>query len=409
MYRLRLVFMLTIASLAAVAQSKNGEIVIGKTDSLYSTILKENRKIWVYVPNQGSMDPGRLNQRFPVVYLLDGDGHFHSVTGLIQQLSQVNGNTNVPEMIVVGIPNTDRFRDLTPTFTDRMPFPGKPPGSAGGGEAFTAFIEKELMPHIDSLYPTAPYKIMIGHSLGGLMVVNTLIHHPKLFNGYIAIDPSLWWHDQKLLKESATALRTNDYAGRSLYLGIANTLPAKMDTVKMKKDTSSAAIHPRSIFAFRDLLRKGPVNGLRWSSRYYPDDTHGSVPLITAYDGLRFIFNVYKSDLMNRFEDSTFDFTSALTAYYKKISVSMGYEVKPPEGIVNSLGYGMIEQKRFDQARRLFVLNTESYPTSANTFDSLGDLYVATNDKAKAMEAYEKALALFENSVTREKLEKLKK
>jgi len=320
----------------------------------------------------------------------------------------VNGNTNVPEMIVVGIPNTDRFRDLTPTFTDRMPFPGKPPGNAGGGEAFTDFMEKELIPHIDSLYPTAPYKVMIGHSLGGLMVINTLIHHPKLFNGYIAIDPSLWWHDQKLLKESAAALRTIDYNGKSLYLGIANTLPAKMDTVKMKKDTTSAALHPRSIFAFRDLLRKGPVNGLRWNSRYYPNDSHGSVPLITEYDGLRFIFNVFNTDLMSRFQDSTFDFTSALIAYYKKISISMAYENKPPEGIVNSLGYGMIEQKRFDQARRLFILNTENYPTSANTFDSLGDLYVAKNEKAKAIEAYEKALKLFDNSVTKEKLEKLR-
>lgn len=270
---------LFLLSTSTIAQNKDGDIVIGKTDSVYSSILKENRKIWVYVPNQGSRDAAKNTHRYPVVYLLDGDGHFHSVTGLIQQLSQVNGNTNVPEMIVVGIPNTDRFRDLTPTHTERMPFSaGPPPASNGGGEAFTSFMEKELMPHIDSLYPTAPYRIMIGHSLGGLMVINTLIHHPKLFNGYIAIDPSLWWHDQKLLKESAAALRTGNYNGKSLYLGIANTLPAKMDTIKMKKDTTSAGIHPRSIFEFRDMLRKGPVNGLRWNARYYPNDSHGSVP-----------------------------------------------------------------------------------------------------------------------------------
>ena len=43
---------------------------------------------------------------------LDGDAHFPSVVGIIQQLSQVNGNTVFPEMIVVAIPNTDRTRDL---------------------------------------------------------------------------------------------------------------------------------------------------------------------------------------------------------------------------------------------------------------------------------------------------------
>ena len=84
------------------AQTDN-KIVIGKVDSVYSTILKEQRKIWVYVPNMntGLQTPG---QRFPVLYLLDGDAHFNSVVGMIQQLSQVNGNTIFPEMIVVAYP-----------------------------------------------------------------------------------------------------------------------------------------------------------------------------------------------------------------------------------------------------------------------------------------------------------------
>ena len=108
-----LLILTVIISLSSRSQTDN-KIVIGKIDSVYSTILKEQRKVWVYLPN---MKPGMQNpgQRYPVVYLLDGDGHFESVVGMIQQLSQVNGNTVVPEMIIVGIPNTDRTRDLTPT------------------------------------------------------------------------------------------------------------------------------------------------------------------------------------------------------------------------------------------------------------------------------------------------------
>jgi predicted alpha/beta superfamily hydrolase len=103
----------TIISLGSYAQTDN-KIIIGKVDSVYSTTLKEQRKVWVYTPTMktGEQIPG---QRYPVVYLLDGDGHFESVVGMIQQLSQVNGNTIVPEMIIVGIPNTNRTRDLTPT------------------------------------------------------------------------------------------------------------------------------------------------------------------------------------------------------------------------------------------------------------------------------------------------------
>src|SRR5262250_825166 len=90
------------------SQSDN-KIVIGKVDSVYSKILGEQRKIWIYTPD---MTSGNANQHWPVLYLLDGDGHFASVVGMVQQMSQVNGNNVYPEMIVVAIPNTDRTRDL---------------------------------------------------------------------------------------------------------------------------------------------------------------------------------------------------------------------------------------------------------------------------------------------------------
>ncbi|HET6767636.1 MAG TPA: alpha/beta hydrolase-fold protein, partial [Chitinophagaceae bacterium] len=108
-----LLILFSLITLISNAQTDN-KIIIGKVDSVYSAVLNEKRKVWVYVPDMSS---GMQNtgQRFPVLYLLDGDAHFPSVAGMIQQLSQINGNTICPEMIVVGIPNTDRTRDLTPT------------------------------------------------------------------------------------------------------------------------------------------------------------------------------------------------------------------------------------------------------------------------------------------------------
>src|SRR6187397_1521618 len=205
--------LLVIISLGSYAQTDN-KIVIGKVDSVYSTILKEQRKVWVYLPNMkaGMQNPG---QRYPVVYLLDGDGHFESVVGMIQQLSQVNGNTIVPEMIIVGIPNTDRTRDLTPTHiaSDPPMMDSNFSKTTGGGENFVAFIEKELMPHIDSVYSTAPYKILIGHSFGGLTVMNVLTNHTKLFNAYIAIDPSMWYDRERFLATTKKKLSEIKYDG----------------------------------------------------------------------------------------------------------------------------------------------------------------------------------------------------
>src|ERR1051326_9194580 len=166
-------FSLAIAAIVTfcVQAQTDNKVVIGKIDSVYSKLLSEQRKIWVYTPD---MTSGNRDQRWPVLYLLDGDGHFPSVVGMIQQMSQVNGNSVYPEMIVVGIPNTDRTRDLTPTHvvSDPPMMDSNSSKTTGGGENFVAFIEKALMPHIYSVYPTAPYKVLIGHSFGGLTVMN---------------------------------------------------------------------------------------------------------------------------------------------------------------------------------------------------------------------------------------------
>lgn len=92
-------------------------VVIGKADSIHSTILNENRNILVHLPS-GYNDNLYSAQRYPVIYLLDGDAHFPSVAGMVHQLSEINGNTICPEMIIVAIPNTDRTRDLTPTHVE---------------------------------------------------------------------------------------------------------------------------------------------------------------------------------------------------------------------------------------------------------------------------------------------------
>ena len=92
--------------------SNDNQIIIGHIDSLKSDVLGETRKIWVHLPINY-----QEGKKYPVLYLLDGNGHFHSVTGLIKQLS-TNGTVILPEMIVIAIPNTNRSRDLIPTKVD---------------------------------------------------------------------------------------------------------------------------------------------------------------------------------------------------------------------------------------------------------------------------------------------------
>ena len=404
----------TIGIQAQPTQTQNNQIIIGSIDSIHSKILNEQREVWVYVPSSPS-DTVFFKQsyRYPVIYLLDGEWNFSSVASMIQKLSIVNLNTICPEMIVVGIPNTVRERDLTPTHMDSW-LPELDSSfckNSGGGEKFISFIEKELMPHIDSLYPTAPYRTFIGTSIGGLTVINTLIHHTHLFNAYVAIEPSMWWDNQKLLKEAKTILTTNTYSGVSLFLGIANSLMIEgVDTIKVKEDTTNFidVVHMRSLFELRDYLNNNKQNQLNFSWRYYNNDDHGSVSLIAEYDALRFIFNYYPLKLSyNDRTNVNQALISKIENHFENVSKQMGYKVKPEEFLVYCLGCVALNSKHFDEAIYLFKLNVSNYPDSWVVYDAMGDYYAAKGDKASAIDNYKKALSIKEVPDTRQKLEKL--
>ena len=400
-----LVFVFSVVFITANAQNKNkkdNNIVIGTIGAVYSKILNEKRTIWVYVPKNRDPDGILSKQHYPVVYLLDGDGHIYSVMGMIQQLSEVNRNTICPQMIVVGIVNTDRTRDLTPTHDSTI-------STSGGCENFTAFLEKELIPHIDSVYPTMPYRMLIGHSFGGLMAINTLINHPGLFNSYIAIDPGLSWDKQKLLNQADSVLKNKKFNGKSLFLAIANNpMYLGMDTLQMRKDTSESTLNIRSMLQLTDVLKSNANNGLRWNYKYYPEDDHCSVPLIAEYDALRFIFRDYKFPSFEYLFEKSVNTDSVITTHFNKVSRQMGCTVFPPEDFVNGLGYTFIQKNMLDKAYALFNMNVRNYPKSPNAYDSMGDFYNVKGDQEKAIENYKKALTLKETSYTRKKLETLK-
>ncbi|HEY4197223.1 MAG TPA: alpha/beta hydrolase-fold protein, partial [Mucilaginibacter sp.] len=324
--------LLLIAAMTAVSAQtvKNNQLIIGQTDSVNSKILKEKRKVWIYLPDGYD---AAAQTRYPVIYLLDGDSHLASVAGIIQRLSEISGNTLVPQMIIVGIPNTDRTRDLTPTNSMFDPKGKRVEDfkTSGGGEAFVSFIAKELMPHIDSTYHTASFKLLIGHSFGGLTAMNIVINHTDMFNSYLVIDPSMWWDSRKLLNQARDVFKQKKFEGKSLFLAIANTMPGNMDTLQVQRDTTGNTGHIRSILALKNILQQNTASGLTWSYKYYKEDNHGSVPLIAEYDGLRFLFSFYdfpkdfQSEVMDK--NAKIDIGAVFRDHYADISKHMGYQV----------------------------------------------------------------------------------
>jgi predicted alpha/beta superfamily hydrolase len=399
-------YLLSLSLLLVCLQSyaqKNSDITIGKTYFINSNILKEQRKILVYVPNSGNTNV-KSESRYPVIYLLDGEQHFHSVTGLVQYLSSTG---KIPEMMVVGIVNTNRVKDLTPTHSISWSDGEKDPDyfkHAGGGEKFISFIQKELMPHIDSLYHPEPYRMIVGHSLGGLTVINALFNHPALFNSYVAIDPSIWWDDHLFLKKAATVLKQSNFAGKALFFASANTLNKGKDTIDVLKDTSNSSVHVRDNILFHQLLKGNIKNNLSWAWKYYEDDDHPSVPLIAEYDALRTFFKNYELSKSTNDTSINADF---IRDHYKNVSAMLGYQVLPSRNTVNGLGYIHMGNKSFNKAYSFFQMNIDNYSENFNVYDSMGDYYIAIGNKQKAKEFFKKALILHENPDTRKKYNEL--
>ncbi len=79
---------------------------------------------------------------------------------------------------------------------------------------------------------------------------------------------------------------------------------------------------------------------------------------------------------------------------YRKIKADPRSRYVESEAPLNRFGYDLLGKKRIVDAVEIFKLNVESYPSSANVYDSLGDALVAAGRTDEAMRSYEKALSI---------------
>ncbi|WP_172826965.1 alpha/beta hydrolase [Flammeovirga sp. SJP92] len=267
--------------------AKETQISIGHIEKIYSDHLQQERELYVHLPQSYSK---KKEKKYPVVYLLDGESHFDYVSSMIKQLSAVNRNNVVPEMIVIGIKNINRWYDLTP---EKDPFFNI---ETGNSVKFADFIEFEVMPYINKKYRTKGGNTIIGHSLGGLFVIHTMINSPELFDNYLSIDPTLWWLSNKYLHLYLEKFDKIDYTNKKLYFAIANGLVPGTDIHSIRNDTTQASYHMRSMLTFKDDFHKQSMNKLSIATKFYENETHGSLPLIATYDALRFFFSKQKEE-----------------------------------------------------------------------------------------------------------------
>ncbi len=338
----------------------SGPIVAGQRVTLHSVIMNEDRTLWIYTPDTTLTSSGR----YPVIYLLDGNSHFLQTSGIVQFLTN---NNRMPAMIVVGILNTNRNRDLTP-----LPADTATPGS-GGADRFLRCITGEIMPYIESHYRTAPFRVLIGHSFGGIFALNAFLKQPEKFNAYLIISPSLWWGHDTLVAQTRVLLKTGPTLRSFIYETVGNEGP-RMVTPSLD---------------LKNVVEANRIDGLEWTIRLMETEDHGSIVLKTIYDGLESIFSPWRmrGDMMAAG-------LPGIERHFSELSERYGYNVQIPEQLINSFGYQYLFQNKVDEAIAVFKWNVDHYPGSWNVYDSLGEAFAKKGDTKAAIENYEKSVAM---------------
>jgi predicted alpha/beta superfamily hydrolase len=338
--------------------------------TLKSDVLGEERTILVRTP--AGYERGA--DRFPVLYLTDGDAHIGHTASTIEFLAR---NGRMPEMIVVGISNTDRTRDLTPTNAAieedgrAVRFP-----TSGGADKFLKFIETELIPAVESRYRTQPYRVFAGHSFGGLFAVHAFLSRPELFNAYIAVSPSLQWDNQLLVTRAEEFFKGRKELDRTLYFTIAN----------------EGGDMQQGFDRLKGILAENRPTGFEWGSSHMADEDHGSVVMPSHYLGLRKVFDGWQMP-----RDATGAVAGGLQGadeHYRKLSKRLGYTVPTPEALINQIGYQLLAAGKAEEAVATFKTNVERYPASANVYDSLAEAYERGGQLDLALPNYDKAYEL---------------
>jgi pimeloyl-ACP methyl ester carboxylesterase len=153
-------------------------------------------------------------------------------------------------------------------------------GSAGAADKFLSFIADELLPTIDRNYRTRPYRVLIGHSLGGLFAVYALMNCPEVFKGYLISSPSLWWDDQALVKAAQPFFAAHKDLRADLYMTMAN-----------EGDTMLGGAWKLYAVLEESKLKLADV---RWQFKRSPEEEHGTIPYISTYERLQAIFAGYR-------------------------------------------------------------------------------------------------------------------
>ena len=337
---------------------------------LNSKILNEEQKISVYLPEAYGENP---DHRYPVLYALDGKYYKHMVSAVI---ARFYSDWLIPETIVVTIDNENRIRDYTPT----------PHATAdvlsGKADVFLDYIEKELIPFVDSSYKTSEFRILQGHSLGGLLSLYTVQARPELFTAHYAFSPSLHWGDNKTVEKIITYLSSREALQQFIYMNLGDEI--------VKSEYESRNAMRASFLRLQTFFKEQSISGLRVKSEVLQSLPHAATNITGLVNATNELYRywVLPFDAMERGPE-------AITEHYEKLSSDLYQEVKPRMESINfAADYVTNGINSPVRGMKLLKYNAALYPDSALVNFNLAKGYKQREEMKLAKKYGHKALKL---------------
>jgi len=331
---------------------------------IHSENLREEREILISLPD----DYKETDDQYPVLYVLDASKNYRVTLETVRYLDSYSF---IPKLIVIGIGNTDRERDMTHSMSAMFP----DAVTSGGGKTFQLFLKNELIPYIDKQYRTYPYRVIIGHSLAGLFVFNTFLNDPSLFHGTIAVSPSLWWNNEEDIARVDGFIKKCTSLNNYLFISFG--------------DGEGGFVQP-ALQKLRSSFEAAAIDNFQFRFMHFPGENH-----ITTYvSDVNYALNdLFSGDwIMPPVE--IIKGLQAIQAYFANLEKKLGYKIRIPQSYLSGIGDYFTGKRDFDEAIRINEYNITLHPKSAILHLKLGDTYRISGNKEKAVSYYRKALML---------------
>ena len=342
--------------------TEKGEAItveLGKKFQLASTVLGEQRDVLIRVPDGYR----KTTDRYPVIYVLDGNSHFRHVANAVKILQR---NGRMPDAIVVAIPNNgNRNRDLS-FQKDR----------------FKRFINDELVPMIDRTYRTSGHKTLFGHSMAGSFTLYMLATEPASFHDFIAASPVIHADNAELLTLFPALFAQKRKLEKSLYFTLTSV-------------ASEGPAATNALNKFVALLKKTAPPELDWHYNFIPNQAHMTTPYLTAYEGLSVLFHNFQiPNLASHQEFKDYGGLEGIRAHYARRGEKYGVSKEIPAAAFRTIGWMLIDDQQAEAGLQIFRENIKRNPQSPGAFAVLGSALAELNRKQEALETFRTGLKL---------------